>query len=173
MGTQSQAQAKAAKGTQIISSIQSNQFITNMKERLDNGVNDGYIATNQIAEAVKQLIEPRIARFVNQAANQANIDKFANKIQQDYADKKNPSETIGKLYNYLVYWAQQSITPDQIDAARRTREPDYGTEEAKEITKLVKYIDQYPAKLGIPEGLDFIAAAKALMNKLGIGNRLP
>jgi hypothetical protein len=168
MGTQAQAQAKAQKGTQIISSIQSNQFITNMKERLDNGVNDGYIKPNQVASAVKQLIEPRIARFVNRRANQTNVNKFANAIQADYAGKKDPSATIGKLYNYLVYWAQQSITPDQMDSSRRTREPEYDTEKAKEITELVKKIDLRPTTLDTPAGLAFVEAANKLMDELGI-----
>jgi hypothetical protein len=168
MGSANQAQARARQGTKIISGIQSSQFITNMKERLDNGVNDGYIDATQVAGAVKQLIEPRIARFIDRPANQANIDKFANAIQQEYVSKKDPSATIGKLYNYLVYWAQQSITPDQIDSSRRTREPEYDTDKAKEITELVKKIDLKPTTLDTPIGQAFVEAANKLMDELGI-----
>jgi hypothetical protein len=167
-GAQSQAQARAAKGTQIVSSIQSNQFITNMKERLDNGTKDGYIAPEQVGQAVKQLLEPRIAKFVNREENQQNIDKFADAIQKNYASGNDPSATIGKLYNYLVYWAQQSISPEQVAQASQRSAPTHDTQKAKEISKLVRIIDANESALTSPAGQEFIRAANALMDELNI-----
>lgn len=168
-GSSSQAAARAKKYSNIVSNVNTSQFVTNLQTRLDNGINDGYISDDKVADAVKKLLEPRISKFVNREENQANIDKFANAIQQNYLSKTDPSATIQKLYNYLVYWAQQSITSDQIaQASRRTSEPVHDTDKAKEITELVKKIDLNPSKLETTVGKAFVEAANKLMDELGI-----
>jgi hypothetical protein len=171
-GATAQAQARAAKGSQIVSSIHSNQFVTNMKDRLDNGVKDEYIPPDQVADAVKQLLEPRIAKFVNREANQANIDKFANAIQADYVDNKNPSATIGKLYNYLVYWAQQSVSPEQVAQVSQRNAPVHDTQKAKEISSLAKYVDQHPEELTTQFGAAFGKAAEEFYAYLKQTNKI-